>query len=322
MRAAALLLGVQRLLLGARLLAEAQHAAKPADSPCVTWLPLNCMSDPYNDVDKYIPAIISSWEWHSSGACGSPGFGGSCTPCSGQPHDFQCGWIFPCYSSAAGVFGHKDVAPASGAPCMAHVPGSPGNVSSQTCGMYAPGKGPHWQGFGWQVTQKGSHPSRALGQLISVVTNGTTFVLARSPAATPFRNCGPGSVGWVELAPDGTLGCMEAAANCVPWEQCNGYEVAYCKVCQPCPAIYNASFSPGPGCPNCTKPDKPPPPPPPPPPTPKPGGQPCIRFGNTIANAGVVDATITQDSTTYTWKGYRFSKFSDWVTIFHGGVKW
>ena len=23
-------------------------------------------------------------------------------------------------------------------------------------------------------------------------------------------------------------------------------------------AIYNASFSPGPGCPNCTKPDKPP----------------------------------------------------------------
>lgn len=111
---------------------------------------------------------------------------------------------------------------------MAHVPGSnaSSNVSSQTCNMYLPGKGPQWQHFGWQISQRGAHPSNALGQLISVVNAGTTFVLARSPAATPFRQCGPGSTGWVALATDGTLGCMQAAANCVPWQMCNGFEVA------------------------------------------------------------------------------------------------
>ena len=85
-----------------------------------------------------------------------------------------------------------------------------------------------------QVAQKGNHPSQALGQLIQFVRKGITYVLARSPAATPFANCGPGDIGWVTLAADGTLGCMNAAANCVPWEMCNGYEVAYCKVwCEP-----------------------------------------------------------------------------------------
>ena len=50
-----------------------------------------------------------------------------------------------------------------------------------------------------------------------------------------------------------------------------------------------------------------------------PGGQPCIRFGNAVASDGIVDATITQDSVTHTWTGYRFSQFSDWVNVFHGG---
>jgi hypothetical protein len=50
------------------------------------------------------------------------------------------------------------------------------------------------------------------------------------------------------------------------------------------------------------------------------GGTPCIRFGNTIASDHIVDATITQDSTSHTWTGFRFAKFSDWVSVFHGGT--
>lgn len=63
------------------LKADDSHTSpKPADCPCVNWLAANCMSDPYNQVDKFIPAIVSAWEWHSSGACGSPGFDGSSVP--------------------------------------------------------------------------------------------------------------------------------------------------------------------------------------------------------------------------------------------------
>ena len=107
----------------------------------------------------------------------------------------------------------------------------------------------------------------------------------------------------------------------IPAEICNGFEVAYCKLCTPCPPIYNSSFSPGVGCPNCTKPPKPQPPPlpPPVPPPPPPGGTPCIRFGNAIASPNSLDATITQGTTIYTWSNYRFSQFSDWISIFHGG---
>lgn len=76
-----------------------------------------------------------------------------------------------------------------------------------------------------------------------------------------------------------------------------------CKLCKPCPAVYNASFSPGLGCPNCTAPPPPPPAPPPPSPSPPPapGGTPCIRFGHAIAADHPVDATITQGSISHTW---------------------
>jgi len=118
---------------------------------------------------------------------------------------------------------------------------------------------------------------------------------------------------------------------------CNGFEVAYCKQCKPCkgcflecgvaisltrnasplgPSPYNSSFSPGPGCPKCHKPPAPPPPPPPPP---APGGTPCLRFGNAVPSDQIVDATITQGAVSHTWTGYRFSQFSDWVSVFHGG---
>ena len=78
---------------------------------------------------------------------------------------------------------------------------------------------------------------------------------------------------------------------------------------------------PGAGCPKCPKPAPapPPPPPPPPPPTPPPGGTPCIRFGNAIPSTHAVDATITQGSISHKWSNYRFSEFSDWVSVFHGG---
>jgi hypothetical protein len=226
-------------------------ADKPADNPCVTWVPGSCSVSGINP-DNFIPAIYSAWMWRPSGTCGSAKFGGSCQRCSGQPHDFSCGYLFPCFSVSAGVWGHKDVCASEG-PCIAHLPGT-SNISSQTCASFYPGKGPQWEHWGWQVTQKGQHPSKALGQLISHVTGGVEYVLARSPAATPFANCGPGDVGWVPLQPDGTLGCLNAAANCVPWQMCNGFEVAYCRVCKPCPPVFNASFHPGPNCTKCPSP--------------------------------------------------------------------
>ena len=109
---------------------------------------------------------------------------GSCSRCSGRPGDFQCGYIFPCFADGPDIWGHKDVCASEG-PCIAHLPADESNVSSQTCGSYYPGKGPQWQHWGWQVAQKGNHPSQALGQLIQFVRKGITYVLARSPGQPP-----------------------------------------------------------------------------------------------------------------------------------------
>ena len=38
-----------------------------------------------------------------------------------------------------------------------------------------------------------------------------------------------------------------------------------------------------------------------------------------MASENVVDATITQGAITHSWSGYRFSQFSDWVSVFHSG---
>ena len=133
-----------------------------------------------------------------------------------------------------------------------------------------------------------------------------------------FAGCGAGVTGWVEIGQDGTLGCMQYDANIIPAEICNGFEIAYCAACKPCPPMYNASFNPGANCTKCIKPS-PSPPPPAPPPAP-PGGTPCIRFGNTIPSDHIVDATIMQGATNYTWTGYRFSQFSGWISIFREGT--
>ena len=79
--------------------------------------------------------------------------------------------------------------------------------------MWLPLKGPEWQKFGWQVAQSGSRPVEAHGQLITDPSG--QFVLARAAAAIPFPNCGAGTTGWVQLASDGTLGCMKYTANIV-----------------------------------------------------------------------------------------------------------
>ena len=110
-----------------------------------------------------------------------------------------------------------------------------------------PKKGPQWEHFGWQVSQQGASPAQGIGQLVTDPTG--EYVLARSPAAIPFAGCGPGVTGWVKLTQE-KLGCFEYDANVIAAEICNGFEVAYCKQCLPCPTPYNSSFDPGAGCPS------------------------------------------------------------------------
>ena len=98
-------------------------ATKPVDNPCVTWVQGSCSVSGL-DPGKFIPAIYSAWMWRPSGTCGAPGFGGSCQQCSGRPGDFSCGYLFPCFSVSAGVWGHKDVCASEG-PCIAHLPARP-----------------------------------------------------------------------------------------------------------------------------------------------------------------------------------------------------
>jgi len=75
-----------------------------------------------------------------------------------------------------------------------------------------------------------------------------------------------------------------------PQNSFGSFEIAFCHSCKLCPTVYNASFHPGAGCPNCTKPVHPPPPPPPL------STNPCIRFGHAIPVDNHVDAMIVQDS--------------------------
>ena len=46
---------------------------------------------------------------------------------------------------------------------------------------------------------------------------------------------GPGVTGWVPHFANGTVGCMEYDANIIDAEMCNGFELAICKACKPCP---------------------------------------------------------------------------------------
>jgi hypothetical protein len=185
---------------------------RPHDSPCLTWRQADCDSIVWPSAQFYLPAIVSAWQWYGHGACGTPTGGGSCSKCDGDPASLSCGYKFPCFNAAAQTYGHTDVTRAmSLSNCFTSVPGS--NVSDQSCPMWIPGKGPQCDQFGWQVAQKGARPSQAIGQLVTHTKNCTTFVLARTPSAAPFQNCGAGTTGWVELAEEGTLGCFNAAVR-------------------------------------------------------------------------------------------------------------
>ena len=247
------------------LLLGVAEGDRPADNPCVTWISGSwegAANSSWDALDMFIPAIYSAWQWKPGGTPAHPS--GRCIPCDGTKDSFECAYIFPCYSSGAGLnnWGHRDtIGRLSGmqSGCNTHLPS--GNSSLSNGPLYFPGKGPQWEKFGWQVSQAGAQPSKGIGQLITDPSG--RYVLARSPQASPFQGCGPGMVGWVNLT-QGVLGCMEFDANVIPAQQCNGFEVAYCKVCAPCPHPYNGSFHPGPGCPDCPKPPPAPPPPPPP----------------------------------------------------------
>jgi hypothetical protein len=127
-------------------LAPLVGASRPADNPCVTWVQGSCSVSGI-DPSKFIPAIYSAWMWHPNGACGSKNMSGSCSRCSGRPGDFSCGYIFPCFADGPDIWGHKDVCASEG-PCIAHLPASESNVSSQTCPSWYPGKGPQWEHWG------------------------------------------------------------------------------------------------------------------------------------------------------------------------------
>ena len=142
-----------------------------------------------------------------------------------------------------------------------------------------------------------------------------------SSLQVPNPGCGHGYTGWVEIKPDNTLGALQYAVASGPQNSTGSFEIAFCKLCQPCPATYNASFDPGVNCTKCPKP--PPPPPSPPPPAPPLADFPCIRFGHAIPVDNHVDVTITQDgdaSITHTWSNYKFTDFSDWVNVFKPGT--
>jgi hypothetical protein len=308
-----------RLLLAALLLAQlltATHGGRPADCPCITWeMDDKCSNQNHFGWPTCSDYLFDPSPWAWQWIMNANSTGGTCAKCSGSMKDFDCGYVFPCFADGPDMWGHRDI-DISNVGCKFQFPN--GSAGHQ-CAEWVPKKGAAWQHFGWQVAQNGGKPSVAMGQLITDPTG--EYVLARSPAASPFLGCLPGSIGWVKLQPNGLLGCMRYASNIIPVTMCNGFEVAYCKQCKPCPSPYNSSFSPGPGCPKCVKPPVPPPPPAPPapPPPPAPGGTPCIRFGNAVPSDNIVDATITQGAVTHTWSNYRFGQFSDWVSVFSGG---
>ena len=200
--------------------------ARPADNPCVTWKypPKQCntLSRDIN-LDDYLPSIYSAYIWHGAAQ--------GCTKCSGNPGDFYCAYIFPCFAVGPGanIWGHHDTinrgVMMGNIPCNAESPPVGNQTDGKdgaTCPQWWAGKGPQWQHFGWQVAQRGAKPAAHAGQLVEY----DRYVLARDPQASPFPNCGPGNVGWVPINPDGTLGCMHQASNSVTSETCNGYEVA------------------------------------------------------------------------------------------------
>ena len=268
---------------------------KPDDSPCVKWVPYD-NHKAITSEDDFVTSIKTT----VLGACNQNG----CFCAS------TIGDVFPCFVSDPGtdVFGHHDYLPPSHAAglCISQTTDGRKVFGKQ---QFMAGKGDHPDGFEWKLTQQGATaPSNA-------VTAGKVRALARSVQNVPNPGCGHGYTGWTTIDENGKLGPLQyAVASAV--QNSSDFEIAICHACKVCPKVYNASFSPGPGCPNCTKPIKPPPPPPPL------STNPCIRFGHAIPVDNHVDAEIVQEedsSITHTWTNFKFSDFSDWVNVFKPG---
>jgi hypothetical protein len=249
-----------------------------ADSPCIKWVHsgpdgLPGQGGRVESVSGYLPAIFTAWQWRGSKTPSGQSTG-KCVPCSGKPNDIYCAYIFPCFAintttGAGAGWGHRDIAVLppwyqNSQPCHVHRHDT-GNTSFYG-DHWLPAKGPHWQQFGWQVAQVGARVNSAVGQLITDPSG--QYALARTPAAIPFPDCGAGVTGWVRVFANGTVGsCMQYDANIISAQICNGFELAYCGACKPCPPVFNASFDPGVNCTaNCTAPPPSPPVPPSPPP--------------------------------------------------------
>ena len=187
-----------------------------ADNPCIEWVHSGCDGLPgqggrVKSVGGYLPAIFSAWQFRGSKTpAGEPT--GKCLPCSGKPNDVYCAYIFPCFAinttTGDGVgWGHRDIAllppwyGANSQACHVHRPDT-GNTSYY-CDHWLPGKGPQWEHLGWALSQRGGRVDKAAGQLITDPSG--LYVMARSPAAIPFANCGPGVTGWVRLHVNGIV---------------------------------------------------------------------------------------------------------------------
>ena len=59
------------LLLSAAAAPSGCGASRPADNPCVTWVPGSC-SVAGIDPSKFIPAIYSAWMWHPNVSAAAP----------------------------------------------------------------------------------------------------------------------------------------------------------------------------------------------------------------------------------------------------------
>ena len=266
----------------------------PDDSPCVKWIPFTATTK-ISSADTFVTSILTT----VLGAC-SP----SCYCAS------TIGNVFPCFASDPGidVFGHHDWLPGSDLPGLCIAAKDDHTIFGHN--QFMAGKGEQWQKFQWKVTQMGSTvPSNAV--------RAGNRALGRSTQNVPNPGCGHGYTGWIDILPDGTIGPLQYAVASGPQNSTGSFEIAYCHACELCPKVYNASFHPGPGCPNCTKPVNPPPPPPPL------STNPCIRFGHAIPVDNHVDAMIVQDddpSISHTWSNFKFSDFSDWVNVFKPGT--
>ena len=269
------------LFLG--LLAAAALADKPDDLPCVTWEPLTSFQNTPDPSTLFVAAVT----WVITSAIDP-------SQCLYQ------GDVIPCFASDSGsnTWGHHDYQNDQilSDYCRTWINGSVYYSNN----MYVPKKGPKWQTWEWQLTQKGA----------TVPANAIRYqdkVMAMSTVNPPGHCTGKGFTGWAHGLENGTFGSVHFGLHLTP-VQTNSFKVAICKAYHPTPA----PPTPAPATPN-------PPPAPTPPPTLPPSNKPYIRFGHTIATSNKVWATITQGATSYTWENYGYGEFSGWVQVFSDG---